>query len=125
MAWGSKSCVPPCCLKARRAFYAKGVNYYNYYEFPRKHNEKRDQPRGTYSRHAEVDAVLKLRPTRKRLKVNVLVTRTTSTKHFANARPCEHCESFIRSTLREKGYKLHRIYYTDANGELQIVKDLC
>ena len=49
----------------------------------------------------------------------MIVIRTTSTKELANAKPCCHCIKTVIETLRKKGYRLHRIYYSDDDGNFQ------
>lgn len=87
-------------------FYATGVNFYNV--------------DGTIkSRHAEVDCVQRLKYSNKRKKVNMIVIRTTPTKMLANAKPCCHCIKTVKQTLKKKGYRLHRIYYSDNDGNFR------
>ena len=90
-------------------FYGKGINYYNI-----------DNKYRTI--HAEVDAVNSLPITQKRNKVNLFVFRTNKKGDVLTmSKPCDNCMNYITKNLALKGYRLHRIYYTDFNGEIQIV----
>ena len=87
-------------------FYAKGMNYYNV-----------DSNHSTI--HAEVDAVNHLRYTTKKTKVNLFVFRTNPKgNRLMMAKPCDHCMNYIYANVERKGYRLHRIYYTDWGGDI-------
>ena len=50
----------------------------------------------------------------------MIVIKTTPTKMLANAKPnCCHCIKTVKQTLKEKGYRLHRIYYSDNDGNFR------
>lgn len=90
-------------------FYARGINYYNI-------DDKYT------SIHAEVNAVQKLPPTQKRIKVDVFVFRTNRKGNILTmSKPCDNCMNYIHKNLAMKGYRLNRIYYTDFQGYLQYI----
>ena len=87
-------------------FYKTGINYYNV------ENKK------LKTRHAEVDVLQKLRPTKtKKLKnINLLVFRTNNKGNkLMNAKPCQSCLNYYKKNINRKGYRLKNIYYTDEN----------
>lgn len=88
-------------------FYGKGINYYNV-------------DKNYRSIHAEVSAVDSLPFTDKRTKVNLFVFRTNKKGNVLTmSKPCINCTNYIHRNLALKGYRLHRIYYTDFEGKLQ------
>jgi cytidine deaminase len=94
-------------------FYARGINHYN---VVKQHSNvvKRHS-----TIHAEVDAINHLRYTTKRTKVNLFVFRTNPKgNRLMMAKPCEHCMKYIYTNIQRKGYRLHRIYYTDWDGDI-------
>tara|TARA_Y100000389_G_C17456576_1_gene518564 strand:+ start:2746 stop:3075 length:330 start_codon:yes stop_codon:yes gene_type:complete len=100
-----KTCAPSFLIKVGRVFYARGVNYYNL-------------DGGIRTRHAEVDCVQKLKPSKKNKKISMLVIRSTPTQKLCNAKPCQHCIDTVFKVAIKKGYKIHRIYYSDCKGEI-------
>lgn len=99
-------------VKERHVFYGEGINHYNI--------NPRDP---TKTIHAEVDAVNNLPITTKRKKVNVFVFRTNNKgDKLMMAKPCDNCMKYIHINIRRKGYRLHRIYYTNWEGELEYIK---
>ena len=97
-------------VKQRSVFYARGINHYY-----------RDKNYSTI--HAEVDAINHLRHTKKRTKVDLFVFRTNPKgDKLMMAKPCDHCMKYIHSNIQRKGYRLHRIYYTDWDGSIVYCK---
>lgn len=75
--------------------------------------------------HAESSAIDRLptQPRRKRLvSVDMLVIRTSRTGCLGQSRPCVHCIITMCRTLPLRGYKLDRIYYSDENQKIQMIK---
>jgi cytidine deaminase len=100
------------CIIISESFDLFGINHYN---IDSKFN----------SRHAEVDAVTKLKYTEKQKKVKIIVFRTNNKgDKLLMAKPCEHCVQEIRRTLKFKNYKLdkNRCYYTNENGIIESIK---
>jgi deoxycytidylate deaminase len=64
------------------------------------------------TRHAEVNALNKLWPN-KRKGTTVISVRYTRSGYMACAKPCPKCEEY----LRKSGVKT--VYYSDDNGEMQ------
>ena len=59
---------------------------------------------------------------RKRKKVIVFVFRTNKKgDSLLMAKPCPNCMQYIQHNLYCKGYKIHRICYTDEDGIIQTV----
>ena len=86
--------------------YGKGIIYYNV-------------DKNYRSIHAEVDAVNNLPFTDKRNKVNLFVFRTNKKGNVLTmSKPCDNCMCYIHKNMALKGYRLHRIYYTDFEGDL-------
>ena len=64
--------------------------------------------------HAEDHAIKKLKKTKKRRKVDVIVFRIcNSGKHILDGKPCEKCKKLLKLNLEKKGYRLNRVYYTE------------
>tara|TARA_B110000971_G_C19513668_1_gene278544 strand:- start:32 stop:307 length:276 start_codon:yes stop_codon:yes gene_type:complete len=85
-------------------FYSHGINYYNI-----------DKECRTI--HAEVNAIDNLRISHKRTKVNIFVFRTNKSGNILTmSKPCDNCIKYIKKNINIKGYRLHRIYYTDFIG---------
>ena len=77
------------------------------------------------SRHAEVDAVTKLRYSEKQKQIIMLVFRTNNKgDKLLMAKPCDNCVKSIRKTLKYKNYKLkaNKCYYTDREGKFSYIK---
>jgi len=88
------------------AFYGAGINIYNI-------------DKNYTSLHAEVHAVQNLNFTKKKTKVNLFVFRTNKTvSNLMMAKTCLKCINYINKNLTYKGYKLHRIYYTNEEGSI-------
>jgi cytidine deaminase len=66
-------------------------------------------------RHAEVAALNKLWPS-KRKGTTVISVRYTRSNYMASAKPCSDCEDY----MREHGVKT--VYYSDDNGEMQMMR---
>ena len=86
-------------------FYGTGLNWYNV-----------DYKNATI--HAEVDALNKIKYSRKTKKIIIIVYRINNagTKYLMS-KPCDNCMKSIKETLEKKNYKLHRGYYTDNNSQ--------
>jgi cytidine deaminase len=100
------------CIISSDAFDLFGINHYN---IDSKFN----------SRHAEVDAVTKLRYTEKQKQITIIVFRTNNNgDKLMMAKPCEHCVLQIRRTLKFKNYKLkgNKCWYTDIDGNFSCIK---
>ena len=95
----------------RGGFYARGVNFYNL-------------DGGIGTRHAEVDCVQRLKQCYKYKKLNMLVVRKTQKKPLANAKPCMHCVRTVYVVAHQRGYKIHRIYYSNEEGNFDYVRDV-
>jgi len=72
--------------------------------------------------HSEVNAILKLRYRREKLKnpikISALVIRVTSTGELGMSRPCAHCTISLFRLPRKFGYVVTDIYYSDQNGDI-------
>lgn len=71
--------------------------------------------------HAEANALMKLPhlPRKSRLKrVDLLVVRTSREGAMGCSKPCVHCINLMKNKLPEKGYTLHRVYYSDKGGDI-------
>ena len=100
------------CIIVADGFDIFGINHYN---IDTKFN----------SRHAEVDAVTKLRYTEKQKQISMIVFRTNNKgDKLLMAKPCKHCIFEIRRTLKFKNYKLkaNKCYYTDEDGKFSYIK---
>ena len=93
-------------------FYAYGINQYNIdYKFT--------------SIHAEIDAVSKLRKSKKCKKVNMIVFRVNNSgSKLCMAKPCCNCIKGIKQEFERKNYRLkaNKCWYTDEDGELCFIK---
>jgi len=77
-----------------------------------------------YSKHAEMDAIRKLKRkhNKKRIvKVNILVIKTTSTRKLGCSFPCLNCLKHIKK-LPEIGYRVKYIYFSTHEGNIDRVK---
>jgi len=82
------------------AFYAFGYNQYNI-------------GKNFLSIHAEHHAVNKLRYTKKKKKVDVLIFRICNKgENILLGAPCENCQKIMQDGIKAKGYTLNRVYYT-------------
>lgn len=72
------------------------------------------------TRHAEIDAMLKL-PSKRRgaklTKISLVVIRVSTNGELRNSRPCVHCLKRLQY-LYIFGYNLCNVYYSDANGDI-------
>lgn len=110
MVLGSSTRGPPSIVK-----YVASTGFNNY----------RPIPGCEYSRHAEMDAMLKLesnskyRSCKSKKVVNLLVIRVNSQGEFRDSRPCFKCMEHLA------GMKYHRIkyiYYSNQEGQIIRVK---
>ena len=93
-------------------FYAYGMNRYNI-----------DLEFSTI--HAEMEAVNKLRKSKKNVSIKMIVFRiNNSGTKLCMAKPCENCVKGIRRTLRKKNYRLkgNKCFYTNEDGEINFIK---
>lgn len=67
------------------------------------------------TRHAEVAALNKLWPNKRR-GTTIVSVRYTRSGYMASAKPCPDCEEY----LREHGVKT--VYYSDDNGDMQMMR---
>lgn len=92
-------------------FYAFGHNQYNI------NNKACEENKDNI--HAEVDCVKSLKKSEKISHINLIVFRTNNAGNkLLNAKPCICCIKTIDFTLKQKNYKLKKIYYTDENGNI-------
>ena len=72
--------------------------------------------------HSEVNAILKLRYRREKLKkpikISALVIRITRTGELGMSKPCAHCTISLFRLPRKFGYVITDIYYSDENGDI-------
>jgi hypothetical protein len=72
--------------------------------------------------HAEVDAIRHLEKTNKRKKINIFVFRTNlKANRLLMSKPCENCMEYIYKNIYCNGYRLHKIYYTDSDGDIRFI----
>ena len=93
-------------------FYAYGINQYNIdFKFT--------------TIHAEIDAVSKLKPSRKRKEVKMIVFRVNNSgTKLCMAKPCCNCVKGIKDGFNHKNYRLkaNKCWYTNESGEFEYVK---
>ncbi len=72
--------------------------------------------------HAEHKAIINL-PCLKRKKnlkkVDIIVVRTTKSGTLGLSKPCYHCLIAMNTLIKEKGYIIEDIYYTNSDGNLE------
>ena len=86
-------------------FYAFGYNQYNIGK-----NYK--------TIHAEHHAINKLKFSKKKKKVNVIVFRICNLgEDILCAKPCYNCQIRLKIDIEKKGYSLNRVYYTETNSD--------
>jgi cytidine deaminase len=72
--------------------------------------------------HAEEKAILNLPCLEKKKnlkKVDIIVVRTTKHGCLGLSKPCYHCLIIMNSLIKEKGYVIQHVYYTDENREVE------
>jgi cytidine deaminase len=72
--------------------------------------------------HAEEKAILNLpclKPKKNLKKVDIIVVRTTKKGCLGLSKPCHHCIFLMDSLIKEKGYVVQSIYYTNENREVE------
>lgn len=72
------------------------------------------------TRHAEIDAMLKLPRIRRRsrlIPISLVVIRVNKFGEMKNSKPCRHCLMRLQN-LYSFGYNLCNIYYSNENGEI-------
>jgi hypothetical protein len=97
-------------IKRRVGFYAFGYNRYNLYGTTR-------------TIHAEIDAVVKLKSNyRKSKSVVVLIFRISKDRNkLLLGKPCDNCKHKLKTTIRNKGYNLSKIYYTTYDETIETI----
>jgi len=92
-------------------FYAFGHNQYNLNNKACAENKD--------NIHAEVDCVQRLKKSEKIAHISLLVFRTNNNGiKLLNAKPCACCIKTIDFTLKQKNYKLKKLFYSDENGNI-------
>ena len=92
-----------CVIFDKNITYSFGYN--KYYKFNKKVFSN--------SIHAEQDAINKLKYTKKKKKVNVLIFRINkSFKKFMSVLPCCKCRLRLKYGILKKGYNLNKIFCT-------------
>jgi len=92
-------------------FYAFGHNQYNLNNKACENNKD--------NIHAEVDCVNHLKKSEKLAHINLIVFRTNNSGNkLMNAKPCNCCLKTIDFTLKQKNYKLKKLFYSDENGNI-------
>jgi cytidine deaminase len=93
-------------------FYAYGINQYNIdFKFT--------------TIHAEIDAVSKLKPSKKHKEVKMIVFRVNNSgSKLCMAKPCCNCVKGIKEGFNNKNYKLkaNKCWYTNESGDFEYVK---
>ena len=95
-----------------------GGNTNNIHELARGVNSDRPCWKGcTYSRHAEMDALLGLKPNRSKRKkvVDIVVIRVGPTGALKSSKPCQKC---LKHMAKLKGYRVRYIYYSESDGSI-------
>ncbi len=70
--------------------------------------------------HAEESAILNLpclEKKKKLKKVDIIVVRTTKSGTLGLSKPCYHCLTLMNSLIKDKGYIIQHVYYTNGNKE--------
>jgi hypothetical protein len=82
-----------------------------------------------YGMHAEMDSIRRLynntniiNPTKKRIKVSLIVIRINRDGDLKNSKPCYKCVCALKKFNDEGIYKIKNIYYSNADGNIEIVK---
>jgi len=72
--------------------------------------------------HAEVDAMLKLPIQKNKKKINLAVFTTNKEGTILRmSKCCDNCLKSIYLISKRKNYIIHKIYYIDENGNLDII----
>ena len=72
--------------------------------------------------HAEMDAINKLKPRdkcKKPIKVNIAVIRVNNLGNLCSSQPCHKCVDYMKTVAVNKGYKIKKIFYSTATGEIE------
>mgnify|MGYP001958755985 CR=1 FL=1 len=92
------------------AFYEYGYNKYNI-------------GKNFKTIHAEVDAVKKLKYSKTKKKIDILIFRTNKYGDCLKmAKPCQNCITSIMKTTKLKNYRLSKIHYTNEDGKIEFIK---
>jgi len=78
-----------------------------------------------YTSHAEMEAVNKLPPIRlrgKKKKIILIVIRINRFGNLMNSTPCFKCIQYLERLNKSSGYKIDKIYYSNAEGKVEIHK---
>jgi len=70
--------------------------------------------------HAEIDAISKLRPCKNKIiRLNLVVIRLNPyTSELRNSKCCIECLYYLNKKLQRRGYKIHKLYFSDQNGKI-------
>jgi cytidine deaminase len=71
--------------------------------------------------HAEIDAILKLVPIKRKKKlepINLLVIRVSTKNKLQCSKPCYNCIQTMKNLPTKLGYKINNIYYSDTDGAI-------
>ena len=75
-------------------------------------------------RHAEIDAILKLKTfpkgNKKLININLMVIRTTAMGKLGNSKPCYHCIQLMNKYAIKKGYLIKKVIYSNSDESLTI-----
>ena len=74
--------------------------------------------------HAEEHAIHKLKFSKKKRKVNVMIFRICNLgKNILSGKPCINCKKLLKYNIKKKGYKLNRVYYTSDSSSVNFLKN--
>lgn len=103
------------CAVVLKDFFIKLATGYNCYE--------EQFPGCQYGRHAEQDALGKVKPIkngrkkRNKIFIDLLVIRVTPGNNLALSTPCDHCRKIMRYMTPE-GYAIRYIHYSKSDGTI-------
>lgn len=86
---------------------------------------KETYPGCSYSLHAEMQAILKFPPPKKKKrirKINMIVIRFNSDGKLKNSKPCINCLKFISFHSKKMSYIMNNIYYSNDDGTISCAK---
>lgn len=71
--------------------------------------------------HAEHDAIIKLKPLRRRktlINVDILVIRLSGKNKLQSSKPCINCINMMKILPAKLGYNIRHVYYSNENGDI-------
>jgi ribosomal protein L34E len=71
--------------------------------------------------HAEHDAILKLRPLKRKKKlmpINMLVVRLSKINKLQSSKPCHNCIHMMKTLAPMRGYSIKNVYHSNKDGEI-------